>query len=200
MVESFLKFLQFEKRVSRHTVTSYQTDLKQFRKFLQQTYSDTNSELANYGMIRSWIVELVGAEIDPLSVNRKIACLRSFYKFLMRQEIILKDPMQKIKVLKTKKKLPHFVKESDMINLLDGESLFTNDHAGLRDQLILELFYGTGIRLSELINLKESDIHLRERTIKVLGKRNKERVIPFGVNLVSLIEAYRQGKKKKVGK
>jgi integrase/recombinase XerC len=198
MVGSFLKYLQFEKRVSPHTVLSYKTDLKQFTKFLQESYSEGNPEAANYGMIRSWIVQLMEREMDVLSVNRKIACLRSYYKFLMKQEIIVKDPMMKIKVLKAKKKLPHFVKETDMINLLDGEANFTNDHAGLRDQLILELFYGTGIRLTELINLKDSQVNLRERTIKVLGKRNKERVVPFGVNLVKLIESYRQVKKKTV--
>lgn len=105
--------------------------------------------------------------------------------------------MMKIKVLKTKKKLPHFVSESDMVQLLD-HSQFSADHAGLRDQLILELFYGTGIRLTELINLKENNINLAERTIKVLGKRNKERVIPFSNTIVSLITAYRAAKKKEV--
>lgn len=199
MVDSFLKYLQFEKRVSPHTVLSYQTDLKQFTKFLKKTYADEKPEGANYGMIRSWIVQLMESKIDPSSVNRKIACLRSFYKYLIKREVVDKDPMMKIRVLKTRKKLPHFVNENEMVNLLDGEMNFENNHAGLRDQLILELFYGTGIRLSELINLKESQVNLRDRTIKVLGKRNKERVIPFGVNLVSLIESYRDMKKKEVG-
>jgi integrase/recombinase XerC len=198
MVESFVRYLKFEKRVSPHTILSYQTDLKQLKAFLKQTFSEDKPEVASYGMIRSWIVQLVEAKMDPLSVNRKIACLRSFYKFLIKQEAISKDPMVKIKGLKTKKKLPHFVKENDMIDLLDGASNFNQDHNGLRDQLILELFYGTGIRLSELINLKEAQINLRDRTLKVLGKRNKERVVPFGVNLVSLIEAYRRVKKKEV--
>jgi integrase/recombinase XerC len=197
MVESFLKYLQFEKRVSPHTILSYKTDLKQFSKFLRETYSEKPS-IANYAMIRSWIVQLVESKIDPLSVNRKIACLRSFYKFLIKREEIEKDPMSKIRVLKTQKKLPQFVNESEMVNLLDGDLNFENTHDGLRDQLILELFYGTGIRLTELINLKESQINLRDRTIKVLGKRNKERVVPFGVNLVSLIEAYRIVKKKEL--
>jgi integrase/recombinase XerC len=198
MVESFLKFLQFEKRASPHTVTSYQTDLRQFKKFLTTTYDEREPGAATHGMVRSWIVQLAENDLDASSVNRKIACLRSFYKFLLKREAILRDPMQKIRVLKTKKKLPHFVKENDMVNLLDGEARFAPDHAGLRDQLILELFYGTGMRLSELINLKEAAIDLRDRTIKVLGKRNKERVIPFGVNLVSLIQAYRSVKKKEV--
>src|SRR5882762_4615383 len=178
MVESFLKYVQFEKRFSPHTVLSYQTDLHQFGTFLKKTHSEKKPELAHYGMVRSWIVQLVESGLNASSVNRKIACLRSFYKFLLKRDAITKDPMVKIRVLKTKKRLPHFVKENDMAAMLDNLSDFTDDYAGLRDRLILELFYGTGIPLSELINLKESQINLRERTVKVLGKRNKERVIP----------------------
>jgi integrase/recombinase XerC len=196
MVESFLRYLEFEKRLSPHTVLSYKTDLHQFQIFLKTTYSE-NPESASYAMVRSWIVSLVEEKKDSSSVNRKIACLRSFYKFLIRQERITNDPMMKIKVLKTKKKLPHFVSENDMVQLLDHPP-FSSDHAGLRDQLILELFYGTGIRLTELINLKENNINLSDRTIKVLGKRNKERVIPFSNNIVSLITAYRVAKKREV--
>ena len=198
MVESFLKYIKFEKRLSPHTILSYHTDLQQFGDFLKQTFSEKKTELANYGMVRSWIVELVEKDRDASSINRKIACLRSFYKFLMKREVISKDPMIKIRVLKTKKKLPHFVKENDMVEMLDKNLDFTDDHAGLRDQLILELLYGTGMRLSELINLKETQIDLPNRTVKVLGKRNKERVIPFSTGLVSLIENYRKAKKKEV--
>jgi integrase/recombinase XerC len=117
----------------------------------------------------------------------------------MKRSVISKNPMLKIKVLKTSKRLPRFVHEADMVNVLDNHDEFSKDIAGLREQLILELFYGTGIRLSELISLKESNIKLPDRTLKVLGKRNKERVIPFSVGLVSLIEAYRKEKKKEMG-
>ncbi|HCM76504.1 MAG TPA: integrase, partial [Cytophagales bacterium] len=178
MVDSFFKYLQYEKRYSPKTILSYQTDLHQYSKFLEQTYEEKKPELATYGAIRSWIVSLVEIKLDPRSINRKIACLRSFYKFCLKQEVITKNPMQKIKVLKTAKKLPHFVHEEDMTKLLDHVQ-FENDLEGCRNRLIIELFYGTGIRLSELIGLKESNINLHERTIKVLGKRNKERVIPF---------------------
>lgn len=198
MVESFLKYIQFEKRFSPHTVLSYQTDLEQFGDFLKQTYSDEKPESANYGMVRSWVVQLVQADREASSVNRKIACLRSFYKFLMKREVIIKDPMLKIRVLKTSRKLPQFVKENEMVEVLDNHTDFTDDHAGWRDRIILELLYGTGMRLSELINLKESQIDLAQRTLKVLGKRNKERVIPFSTSLVSLIESYRKAKKKDV--
>jgi len=198
MIDSFLKYLQFEKRYSPQTLISYSTDLFQFQEYLTKEYADLPVEEANYGLIRSWIVNLVDKSIGANSINRKIACLRSFYKFLLRQEIIGKDPMQKIKILKTPKKLPHFVSEGDAVKLMDNVKFPTN-HEGVRDQLILELFYGTGMRLSELINLKQSRVNLRERTLRVLGKRNKERVIPFSMNLVSMIDRYIKIKNAEIG-
>jgi integrase/recombinase XerC len=199
MVDSFLKYLQFEKRYSLKTVSSYQTDLSQFCDFFQKEFEISSSQEANHGAIRSWIVSLVESGLDAVSVNRKIACLRSYFKFLINQEIIGKDPMEKIKILKTKKKLPHFVQENDMIKLLDHFE-FGKDYEGIRDRLILELFYGTGMRLSELINLQDNQINLREQTMKVLGKRNKERVIPFNKNLASLLEDFRKIRNKEVEK
>ena len=195
MIESFLKYLQFEKRASRHTTLAYKNDLGQFSEHLKQTFHEETISLADHGMIRSWIIGLVEAGLDANSVNRKIACLRSFYKFLLRQEHISKDPTTKIRVLKTKKKLPSFVKEGDMENLLDNTP-FVDSFQGWRERLILELFYATGIRLSELISLKESEIDFGNRTIKVLGKRNKERVIPFGASLVPIIRTYMEYKYK----
>ena len=189
MIDSFLKYLQFEKRVSRHTLLAYKTDLQQFSAFIQNTFAEFKPEAADYGMIRSWIINLVEGKIEALSVNRKIACLRSFYKFLLRQECISKDPMLKIKGLKTKKQLPSFVKEGDMIALLD-HSEFNGGFRSIREKLVLELFYATGIRLSELISLKENQIDLRNQTIKVIGKRNKERVIPFSKGIVPIINEY----------
>lgn len=197
MVESFLKYIQFEKRYSPKTVISYQTDLNQFEAYLKKEFDGTLAQDANYGLVRSWIVSLVEAKLDSISINRKIACLRSFYKFLMRQEIITKDPMMKIKILKTKKKLPHFINETDSIKLLDNVD-FAEGHHGQRDKLILELLYGTGMRLSELIGLKDSDINLSARTVRVLGKRNKERVIPFSSSLVILIKDYIRQRNKEV--
>jgi integrase/recombinase XerC len=191
MTDSFLKYIQFEKRYSPKTVQSYQTDLHQFEKFLNSEFAGTSSQEANYGLVRSWVVSLVEAKLDTLSINRKIACLRSYFKFLMRQEIIDSDPMVKIKILKTKKKLPHFVNEQDIVKLLDNV-MFPVGYEGLRDRLIFELFYGTGIRLIELITLKENYVNLGDRTIRVLGKRNKERVIPFASQLVSIIKEYQK--------
>lgn len=190
MIDSFVKYLQFEKRVSVNTVTAYQSDLDQFEIFLKHFSPETSSEKAEHGLIRSWIIQLVESGLDATSVNRKIACLRSYYKFLMRQEVIDKDPMIKVKILKMKKKLPSFVKEPDMVTILD-RTLFNDSLDGWRNKLILELFYATGIRLSELIGLKESQVDIRNHTIKVLGKRNKERVVPFPSSIVSIVERYR---------
>lgn len=197
MVSSFIKYLQYEKRFSSHTLLAYKTDLGQFENFLKSTFPEYKTEHADYGVIRAWIVQLVETGIDALSINRKIASLRSYFKFLLRQEVISKDPMLKIKVLKTRKKLPHFVNEPDMVKLLDHAE-FEDSHEGWREKLILELFYGTGMRLSELINLKESQVNLRDLTIKVLGKRNKERVIPFSKSLVPVIEGYRSARNREV--
>ncbi len=197
MTDSFLKYLRFEKRVSPHTTAAYENDLLQFQNFLNENFSGELIDKANYSLVRSWIVQLVESDLTPTSVNRKIASLRAFYKFLLREEHIGKDPMMKIKPLKTSKRLPTFVKEPDMVKVLDNLK-FENTHEGWRDKLILELFYATGIRLSELINLKETQIDLRSRTIKVLGKRNKERVIPFAAGLVSIIENYRSVRNREV--
>ncbi len=199
MIDTFLKFIQFEKRYSPKTVQSYQTDLTQFQKYLESEFSGTAIQEVNYSLVRSWVVSLVEAKLDSRSINRKIACLRSYYKFLMRQEIISVDPMVKIKILKTQKKLPHFVNELDIVKLLDNV-VFPEGYEGTRDRLILELFYGTGMRLAELITLKESYVNLSDRTLRVLGKRNKERVIPFSMQLVQLIRDYVQIRNKEVEK
>ena len=197
MINSFLKYLQYQKRVSPNTILAYQNDLLQLEKFLKQNFPETTTDQADYGLIRAWIVQLVEGKTEPSSINRKIATLRSFYKFLLREEVISKDPMMKIKVLKTKKKLPGFVKENEMARLLDGMVL-NNNFEGYRNKLILELFYATGIRLSELLNLKESNIDLRNQTIKVLGKRNKERVIPFSAGIIPIIQSYLQQRNKEI--
>lgn len=197
MTDSFLKYLEYEKRLSRHTVLAYKIDLQQFEDFILNIFPESKPETADYGLIRSWIINLVENGIEPLSVNRKIACLRSFYKFLLRQEFISKDPMMKIKVLKTKKKLPSFIKEGEMIKMLD-HTLFGDTFRDVRDKLILELFYATGIRLSELIALKENQIDLSNRTLKVLGKRNKERIIPFSKSIISILKKYMSIRNKEV--
>jgi integrase/recombinase XerC len=199
MVDSFLKYLQFEKRLSANTVLAYQSDLLQFSEFLLSTFNEQLPEKADHGMIRTWIVTLVETKLDPRSVNRKIASLRAFFKYLLKHDAIKKDPMLKITALKTKKKLPAFVKENEMLTLLDNQT-FSDTFQNMRIKLILELFYATGIRLSELLTLKETEIDFASRTLKVVGKRNKERVIPFSSQLVTILKGYREMKNREVEK
>jgi len=196
MIDSFLKYLSYEKRYSRHTIQSYQTDLLQLNSFIQIHYDPEKIEHLDHRMIRDWMVSLVESGYSSRSINRKIASLRSFYKFLLKRNLISKDPTQKIRILKSGKKIPQFVKEDEIIRLFN-EYDFGIELEGIRDKLLLELLYGTGIRLSELINLKEGDVDFFEGTIKVLGKRNKERIIPLNTELVHQIKHYLATKKEK---
>ncbi|HTE29766.1 MAG TPA: tyrosine-type recombinase/integrase [Chryseolinea sp.] len=197
MTETFFRYLQFEKRLSSNTLAAYQNDIAQFSEFLLGNFHVTDPGDADYGMIRSWIISLVDKDLEPISINRKIACLRTFYKYLLAREFIVKDPTTKVSILKSRKKLPSFVKEGEMMQLLD-ETSFPDTVEGLRNKLILELFYATGIRLAELIGLKESQVDVRNCTIKVLGKRNKERVIPFSKKIVPILEAYRTRRNREI--
>lgn len=189
MVNSFLKYISFEKRYSSHTVTSYQTDLRQFSEFISLKFNISDSIEATQLMVRSWILSLMDDGIAPKSVNRKIASVRSYYKFLLKREMIEKDPTGRIKLLKVAKELPSFADEAELTIKLDGK-YYDEGFVGTHQKLIMELLYGTGIRLSELLGLKESDIDRHDRTIKVLGKRNKERVIPISVSLIQIIDDY----------
>lgn len=194
MIESFIRYIQFEKRYSPRTVKSYETDLIQLQIFLQETFELEHSHEASFSMLRSWVVDLVDKQLSAKSISRKVACTRSYYKFLLKDKHISKDPTQKLKAPKIKKKLPQFIEEDSaykLLNLIEFEKGFT----GLRDQIILETIYGTGVRLSELINLKESDINFFENTIKVLGKGNKERLIPINHSLLSNLKSYILSKK-----
>ena len=195
MFDGFTQFLAYEKRCSEHTVIAYQNDLNQFVAFFELK---TLHEFKNFdgSSIRTWIVELIDSGITNKSVNRKIATLRTFFKWLRKEAIIDFNPMTKIRGPKNEKRLPAFAKESE-ITIEKLEDLFTSDFDGRRDALMFEVFYQTGIRLSELISLKESDIS--EQNIKVLGKRNKERLIPISKDLNSQIQLFRNDKYKIVG-
>jgi integrase/recombinase XerC len=187
--DSFLQYLQFEKRLSIHTLVAYSGDLTQFYEYLQTTYEIKDLSEINHTVIRSWIVSMMEQKITPRSVNRKITTLKTFYKFLLRQNLVSENPMLKIQSPKTSKRLPVFVEKEKMNDLLDNLS-FEEDLEGIRNKLIIEMFYATGMRLSELINLKEKNIDLNSCQLKVLGKRNKERIIPFGNELKHKIEVY----------
>ncbi|MBD2700738.1 tyrosine-type recombinase/integrase [Spirosoma sp. BT702] len=191
MSSDFLQYIRFEKRLSHHTLTAYTKDLEQFSTFLATECNIDQPEKADFRHIRSWIVSLVEGEMDKSSVNRKIATLRSFYGFLLRRKVIDIDPMMKIQALKASRKLPVYVEEKPMETLLTDID-FPDTFAGIRDKLVLELLYGTGIRLSELIGLKMADVNLYNKTITVLGKRNKHRIVPLTQPLFELIQQYTQ--------
>lgn len=189
MISDFLAHIRYEKRLSHHTLTAYTKDLEQFTTFLTTECNVMQPELAHFRHIRSWIVSLVESNMDKSSVNRKIATLRTFYEFLLRRKVITLDPMVKIQALKTSKRLPQYVEEKPMEMLLNDIE-FPDTFEGIRDKLVLELLYGTGIRLSELIGLKTTDVNLYEKTIIVLGKRNKHRIVPLTQPLLALIQQY----------
>lgn len=188
MVDFFLSYLQNERRLSPHTVSGYRTDLLQLADFL----SGKSPESAHADDLRAWIVSLSESGLENTSINRKIASLRAFYKFLVRRKKISNDPTGLLKSLKTPKRLPVFLEEKNTVNLFEAIE-YEPGFTGVRDKLILELLYGTGIRLSELIGIKENDVD--HNRIKVLGKRAKYRIIPLHENLVQLIEQYRGLKK-----
>ncbi|MCE7068782.1 tyrosine-type recombinase/integrase [Dyadobacter sp. CY327] len=189
MITSFIDFLKFEKRASVHTVKSYQTDLDQFQKYLLFQYELDKPEGAKAPMLRSWIVSLMEEGMNPSSINRKIASLRTFYGFLKRKKAVSQDPTKILSALKTRKKLPAFVEEKSMETLFMPDT-FTDDFEGVRDRTIMELLYGSGIRLSELVSLEIKDLNLPARTIRVFGKRSKERVVPISTSLANLLFQY----------
>ncbi|PCJ81584.1 MAG: integrase [Flavobacteriales bacterium] len=194
--KKFFQYLQTEKRYSQHTLNSYQTDLEQFHQFLEQHFETEKISEVNHQMIRSWIVVLMEQNISNRSINRKLAALKTYYKFLLREGIVQNNPMQKVMPPKTSKRLPEFIEQNSMDILLDQFD-FPEGFAGERDRLVLELLYATGMRLSELINIRNNDIDLHICQVKVLGKRNKERIIPFSNQLKSVIEQYNKEKNNK---
>jgi integrase/recombinase XerC len=188
-MDAFFDFLRFERRYSPHTLTSYQTDLGQFAAYLEQAGETGGPARATHALIRGWVVELMQQDLDPRSVNRKVACLRSYYKFLLQAGRIAANPMLRIKAPKMAKKLPEFVAEDALNGLLNNFS-FGDDFPGLRDQLVLELLYGTGIRLSELIGIAPEDLSLGAATVRVTGKGNKQRLVPLNPTLLLVLERY----------
>ncbi len=192
MVDNFLKYLEYEKRSSKHTITSYQEDLSQLTTFLENTFEITDHTEVRHSHLRNWLIDLMERGLNPTSINRKMACLKSYFKYLKARAYVDVNPASRLKPLKTEKRLPTFVQENDLLRLLDHTEVDHTDFSDIRDRLVLELFYGTGIRLSELIGLKSGDVNLSENTIKVLGKRNKERILPVPDSIVNSIKTYLQ--------
>ena len=187
-VERFLKYLKFEKRYSPHTIDAYRTDLRQFSAYCSTQYEIQESK-AGSQVVRSWVVQLINDGIDPRSVNRKLSALKSFYRFLLKGGVIASSPMRKVIAPKTSKKLPQVIDEKQLSRLFD-EVLSGEGYEGARDLMMLELLYATGMRRSELVGLDVGDIHVSNMTIRVMGKGRKERLIPFGVGLLSRLNTY----------
>ncbi len=184
LINDFLTYLQYEKRYSPHTLQGYRTDLQQFEAFLEkEQFGDLPQVEAMH--IKNFMVSQLQLGLVESAVNRKLSSLKSFFKFLHREGVIISNPTALVRNLKTPKKLPVFIEEVKMDELLDGEHTFDDTFAGRRDRLVVELLFGTGMRLSELINLKEEDLNSFEETVKVLGKRNKQRIIPLHKPLLS---------------
>ena len=186
----FIQYISAEKRFSEHTIKSYLTDLNQFTTYIGavfEIHEDVNE--INFQIIRSWIASMLEKEISPRSVNRKISTLKTYFKFLLRNKFLKESPMLKVVAPKSKKRLPVFIEEDQMESLLT-EITFEDGFIGQRNKLIIELFYVTGIRLSELINIKIKDIDFQNQLIKVLGKRNKERLIPLSPSMIRLLKNF----------
>jgi integrase/recombinase XerC len=203
-LERFIRYIKFEKRYSPHTVSAYQSDLSQFFAFLNNPEKKTPapdpvithpSKVTHYH-IRNWMVDMMNHNILARSINRKIATLRKYFKFLLQEGEIEINPASKINTPRIPKNLPIVVEDAKLTQMLDDNMVFSKDFSGMRDKLIIEMLFGTGMRLSEMMGVKDSDINIYEGTIKVLGKRNKERIIPVNSELKLLIAEYQELKKK----
>ena len=199
MKDKFLRHLKFEKRVSENTIKSYNNNLSQFLTFSEKYENNRKISSIDNKTIRAWIIELSTKNLSNKSINRKIASIKSFFRFLIKRQIIKKNPSTLVKSLKAKQTLPLFLKEKDLISLFKTINI-SNTLDEARSDLILELLYGTGIRINELINLKSKNLDLIRNEIKVFGKRNKERILPINQNIVSKAKLYLNHKKRKFSK
>lgn len=187
-IQKFIDYLLLEKKYSPQTVLAYQKDIEAFQLFLTQEFTDSEVSKANYAQIRAWIVQLVDRAISNRTINRKISSLNSYYKFLLKTDSINANPLVKHKALKVSKKIQIPFSETEVNTVLEGIDMDTFE--GVRDKLIVELFYSTGIRRIELVQLQLHDVDLSQGHIKVLGKRNKERIIPLLPSVIETVKAY----------
>lgn len=194
MINKFLQYIQYEKSYSFHTVLSYQTDLNQFCQFLEVSPENFSPDQISFQTIQSWILYLSENNNSARSISRKISTLKSFWKFLLRNNLAKNNPTLKIILPKTKKTLPVFYKQGEINAVLHKENSEKNDFNDVRDNLIINLLYQTGVRVSELINIKESDIDFSSKGIKIIGKGKKTRIIPIGNNIAEEITKFRNNK------
>ena len=195
LIEKFLDYLQLEKNYSSNTLSAYKRDLIQYNNFIIENNGNLEIENADYKIIRAWIVSMVNSNISNRSINRKVSSLKSFYKFLIKTDTIKSSPLKAHSPLKQSKKIQVPFSQEEINSLLDSD-FFTNDYKGVLQKSIIAFFYFTGVRRIELINIKESDISLESSTIKVMGKRSKERIIPILPKLKKSLKYYREIKSK----
>ncbi|MBO9620764.1 MAG: tyrosine-type recombinase/integrase [Niabella sp.] len=195
-INAFAGYLQFEKRYSKHTIIAYTTDLEEFSAFVTKMFDAPPLNEITYQIVRSWLAGLMDNQITPRSINRKISTLKSFFKYQIKMGRLGENPMFKVVAPKVSKRLPSFINEQDIGHLNETLSHATEDWKSLNAKMLIELFYGTGMRLSELLQLKTSQVDFSRRQVKVLGKGNKERIIPLGKPLLESIAGYTELKKK----
>jgi integrase/recombinase XerC len=193
--ERFLDYIAYEKRYSQHTINAYRSDLDQFFLFLSSQYSLDDIKKADHQVVRSWIVSMMDKGDTSRTVNRKITTLKTYFRFLIKEGIISENPMSRVIAPKSSKRLPAFVEQESMDTLFNSIN-FGEGYPAARDRMIMELFYATGMRLSELIGLKEEDVDFVKNVLKVTGKRNKQRLIPFSNNLAETFSDYTEMKRK----
>lgn len=193
ILQSFIDYLRFEKRYSDHTIKAYTEDLNQFFIYCTSQYDLTDLPLVTTTIIRSWMASLAEIELNPRSINRKLASIRSFFAYSRRTGILNKNPAKSIQVLKTSQRLPSYIEERQMNDLFQHVA-FPDNWSGYTERLVMEILYQTGIRVSELVNIRENHISQSLQSLKVLGKGNKERIIPLGSDLLEKVEGYSQRK------
>ena len=197
LIDKYIRYLRYEKNYSLHTEISYSEDLSQFYMFLAEHFADVGIQAVDGDIVRMWIVSLMENKISPRSVNRKLSALKSFYKYLLRVGEVTVNPVKKISGPKTKKPLPAFVNNADMDNVLDDVTVEDSFEA-LRNRVMIELFYVTGMRRAELIGLKDVDVDFSASTVQVTGKRNKQRLIPISDETKFLLQRYIEERDKEI--
>ncbi len=189
-IKVFVDYLRFERNLSEKTIDAYQADLEAFKQFYKNLNSELSWKTIDADIVRDWEVSMMDNGNSASSVNRRLSALRSFYRFLLRRKMVNADPVHNLQGPKKEKSLPYYIRESEMNRLLDGEGYFTDDFEGRRDRMIMLMFYSTGVRLSELVGLDLAQVDLDQMQIKVTGKRNKQRIIPYGDEMGDAIRDY----------
>lgn len=197
-LQQFINYIKVEKRYSPYTVRAYSDDIFQFVAFFQDHYSSSNIQSAHQPEIREWVLYLLDSGISARSLRRKIASLNAYYKFCLKNRFIPANPVEGIILPKIDKKLPEFIKESTIDTIFEAEQ-FEKNFSGIRDRFVLELFYATGMRLTELINLTEESFDVKKGELRILGKRNKERIVPLTPHIISIMDEYKKARSEEFG-